>query len=105
MAEALALLDQRGERRWEAELYRLYEELSLCIGAAAPGRTGDHPIRSDASILQCPLCSPEEAFQRAIEIARRQQAKSWELRAVMSLSRLWQQQGKKEEAQQMLAEI
>ena len=44
-------------------------------------------------------------FQQAIEIARQQQAKSLELRAVMSLSRLWQSQGKKEEARQMLAEI
>ena len=42
---------------------------------------------------------------KAIEVARRQQAKSLELRAVMSLSRLWQSQGKKEEARQMLAEI
>jgi predicted ATPase len=41
----------------------------------------------------------------AIEIARRQQAKSLELRAVMSLSRLWQQQGKKEEAHERLSEI
>ncbi len=47
----------------------------------------------------------QRAFLKAIEIARRQQAKSLELRAVMSLSRLWQQQGKKEEARQMLAEI
>ena len=60
------------------------------------------------------LCAPpksqvsrevEECFQRVIDIARRQQAKSLELRAVMSLSRLWRQQGKKEEAHQMLAEI
>jgi predicted ATPase len=42
---------------------------------------------------------------KAIEVARKQQAKSLELRAVMSLSRLWQQQGKKSEARQMLAEI
>jgi predicted ATPase len=42
---------------------------------------------------------------RAIEVARRQQAKSLELRAVVSLSRLWQRQGKKEEAHRMLAEI
>src|SRR5207249_5621057 len=47
----------------------------------------------------------EACFHKAIEIARRQQAKSLELRAVMSLSRLWQQQGKKEEARQLLAEI
>ncbi len=40
-----------------------------------------------------------------MEIARRQSAKSLELRAVMSLARLWQQQGKKEEARRMLAEI
>jgi len=47
----------------------------------------------------------EACFQKAIEIARRQQAKSLELRAVVSLSRLWQQQGKKDEAWQMLSEI
>jgi predicted ATPase len=47
----------------------------------------------------------EEYFQRAIEIARKQQAKALELRAVMSLSRLWQSQGKKDEARQRLAEI
>src|SRR5262245_12002831 len=47
----------------------------------------------------------EECFKKAIEIARHQQAKSLELRAVMSLSRLWQQQGKKAEARQILAEI
>jgi predicted ATPase len=44
-------------------------------------------------------------FLKAIEIARKQQAKSLELRAVMSLSRLWQQQGKKKQARKMLAEI
>jgi len=47
----------------------------------------------------------EGCFQKAIEIAQRQQAKSLELRAAMSLSRLWQQQGKQAEARQMLAEI
>jgi predicted ATPase len=47
----------------------------------------------------------EECFHQAIEVARHQQAKSLELRAVMSLSRLWQQQSKKEEAHQMLAKI
>ena len=47
----------------------------------------------------------EGHFCKAIEIARKQQAKSWELRAVMSLSRLWQHQGKRHEARQLLAEI
>src|SRR6185436_11496947 len=47
----------------------------------------------------------EECFRKAIEIAQKQQAKSWELRAVISLSRLWQQQGKKVEAHEMLSEI
>ncbi len=47
----------------------------------------------------------EACFLKAIEIARQQQAKSLELRAAMSLARLWQQQGKKDEARQMLAEI
>jgi predicted ATPase len=47
----------------------------------------------------------EECFHKAIEIARRQQAKSLELRATINLARLWQQQGKQKEAHQMLAEI
>ena len=47
----------------------------------------------------------EACFHKAIAIARQQQAKSLELRAVTSLSRLWQQQGKKDEARQLLAEI
>jgi predicted ATPase len=47
----------------------------------------------------------EACFLKAIEIAQRQQAKSLELRAAMSLSRLWQSQGKKEEARQMLTEV
>ncbi|TEU12128.1 MAG: hypothetical protein E3J21_21920 [Anaerolineales bacterium] len=47
----------------------------------------------------------EACFQRAIEVARQQQARSWELRATMSLCRLWQRQGKREEARQLLAEI
>ena len=58
-----------------------------------------------ASSVQSLESEAEECFHKAIEIARRQQAKSLELRAVMSLSRLWQQQGKKKEARQMLSDI
>ena len=47
----------------------------------------------------------EACFHQALAVARRQQAKSWELRATLSLSRLWQQQGKRAEARQMLAEV
>ena len=47
----------------------------------------------------------EACFQQALAIARRQQAKSWELRAAMSLGRLWQQQGKRQEACELLAPI
>jgi predicted ATPase len=47
----------------------------------------------------------EACFRQALAIARRQQAKSWELRAAMSLSRLWQQQGTRHEALQLLAEV
>jgi predicted ATPase len=47
----------------------------------------------------------EACFQQAMVIARRQQAKSWELRAALSLGRLWQQQGKRAEARRLLAEI
>ena len=47
----------------------------------------------------------EECFLRAIEVARKQQAKSWELRASTSLARLWQQQGKTAEAHKLLSEV
>jgi predicted ATPase len=55
--------------------------------------------------IRNPQLEAEECFQKAIAIAQKQQAKSLELRATVSLARLWQQQGKKVEARQMLAEI
>jgi predicted ATPase len=58
--------------------------------------------------LQCSVAQPEEAeacFQQALAVARRQQAKSLELRAAMSLARLWQQQGKRDEARELLTPI
>jgi predicted ATPase/class 3 adenylate cyclase len=86
LAEALALVDHTGERYWEAEIYRLKGELLL--RQAVP----DAP-------------QAEACFQQSLTIARRQQAKSWELRAALSLSRLWQQQDKRTEARQLLAEV
>ena len=83
--QALAVVDRNSERHYEAELYRLKGELLLQQDAA----------RRDEAAL---------SLQRAIDIARRQQARSLELRAVVSWSRLWQGQ-KRAEARRMLAEI
>src|SRR5262249_12090611 len=86
MDEAMATIEKTGERHYEAELYRLKGELL----SASPG---DNHVGAEA------------CFREAIGVARGQGAKSWELRAVMSLSRLLQQQGKAAEARTMLAEI
>jgi predicted ATPase/class 3 adenylate cyclase len=86
LAEALALTNDKEERRCEAELYRLQGELLLA-------RAAEHDMEA------------ETCFRQALDVARRQQAKSWELRAAMSLSRLWQRQGKHDEARRLLTEI
>ena len=67
-------------------------------GVSAPGGAAAAPGRPDAA-------QAEACFQQALAVARRQQAKSWELRAAMSLARLWQQQGKRAEARALLAPI
>jgi class 3 adenylate cyclase/predicted ATPase len=106
LAEALAIIDKTGERRDEAELYRLQGELSLqsrhgkTRQSTSAATSTHHPPPSTPAAVEAEAC-----FLKAIESARKQQAKSLELRAVMSLSRLWQQQGKKAEARQLLAEI
>ncbi len=105
LAEALDFVEKTGERVYEAELYRLGGELLLRMGEEEKGRAGDEKSFPHSPILPFPLSSPEACFHKAIDIARRQSAKSLELRAVVSLSRLWQQQGKQQEAHQMLAEI
>jgi predicted ATPase len=85
LEEALALVDQSEERYWEAELHRLKGELLLA-------RSAENQVEAEACLHQ------------ALAVARRQQAKSLELRAAMSLSRLWQHQGKPETARHLLAE-
>jgi class 3 adenylate cyclase/predicted ATPase len=86
LAEALAVANDTGEHRWDAELYRLKGELLVVHSA------GHHT-------------EAETYFRQAFDIARRQEAKSVELRAAMSLSRLWQRQGKQADAHALLAPI
>ena len=87
LTEALAGVDSTGERMYEAELYRLKGELTLQVHG--------QNLESEA----------EASFQKALTVARRQEAKSWELRAATSLARLWQQQGKRIEARDLLAAV
>jgi predicted ATPase len=103
LAEALAFVHDTRERFHEAELYRLKGELTLQQQVHAP--SSEFNVASLQHRTPNTQAEAEACFLKAIEIARRQQAKSLELRAVMSLARLWQQQGKKDDARQMLAEI
>ncbi len=85
VSEALETVATTGERFYEAELHRLRGELSLQ--------------------LPTPLAEAEACLQQALALARRQQARSLELRAAMSLSRLWQRQGKRADARELLAPL
>jgi predicted ATPase len=87
--EALAVIHRNGERYYLAELYRIKGEL-LLLQATERG-----PAQAAA----------EECFHQSIKIARQQKAKSWELRAVMSLARLYQDQNKRAEAHSLLEQI
>src|SRR5262249_47935584 len=86
LSEALTLVETTGERYYAAELHRLKGELLL--QHAAP------------EVSHAKTC-----FQRPLARARRHQAKALELRAAMSLGRLWQQQGKQDAARELLAPI
>jgi class 3 adenylate cyclase/predicted ATPase len=88
LAEAEALVDQTGEYMYLAELFRVKGEL------LQKAVDGGRQTRE----------TPEAYFLRALEITRQQQAKSLELRAAISLSRLWHRQGKRQAAHQLLAE-
>src|SRR5262245_53024617 len=86
LAEAHTLVEQHEERYWEAEVHRLRGVLLL----RQPGT---------------PQAEAETWLRQALDIARQQQAKSLELRAAMSLADLWRQQGKRQEAHDLLAPI
>jgi predicted ATPase len=82
--ETLSFVEETDERYYEAELHRLKGELLLTQGDEAEA---------------------EASLQKAVEVARRQQARSWDLRAIVSLCHLWRKQGRVDEARQKLAEI
>ena len=92
--EALPLVEKTGERYYEAELHRQRGELLLLRVARS------HPDQGSREQHEAETC-----FQHALDVARGQQAKSLELRAAMSLARLWQRQGKRVEAHALLEEI
>jgi predicted ATPase len=86
LTEALAAATEHEYRAYEAEANRLKGELLL--------------RRENSNVVEAQIC-----FERAIEIAREQSAKSWELRATMSLARLLRDTDRRDEARAMLAEI
>ena len=86
LTEALAAAEEHENRDCESEIHRLKGELLL--------------RRDESNTVEAQRC-----FERAIEIARKQSAKSWELRATMSLARLLATEGRRDEAHALLAEI
>jgi predicted ATPase len=85
IGEAMIAVETTKEKWFEAEVHRIAGEIEL-----SPERD---PAKAEAY------------FERALAVARRQQAKSWELRAAMSLARLWHDQGKVSEARELLAPV
>jgi hypothetical protein len=85
LTEALTVADKTGERFYEAELYRLKGQLTLQKLSVASGQLS---VPNPQLLIPNPHAEAEACFRKAIEIARHQQAKSLELRAVTSLSRL-----------------
>jgi len=86
LEEALGWVERNDERLYEAEVHRLKGELLLAQDVPDPAQA-------------------ERCFEQALAVARDQQAKSWELRAAMSMGRLWQRQGKLAEARELLAPV
>jgi tetratricopeptide (TPR) repeat protein len=90
VAEGLAVSEKNGERWFDAELYRIRGELLLKHDAHAELKAEDEA---------------ESCFRQALDIARAQEARWWELRTTVSLARLLDKQGKRDEARAMLSEI
>ena len=86
IGDAITAVEKANERWFEAEVYRMAGEIALKLP------------ESDGA-------KAEAYFERALAVARQQQAKSWELRAAMSLARLWRDQGKPQQARELLAPV
>ena len=86
IGEAMTAVETTKESGCEAEVYRIAGEIAL---------KSPQPDAAKA----------EAYFERALAVARQQQAKSWELRAAMSLARLWRDQGKVQQARELLAPV
>ena len=86
VGEAMRAIETTKETWYEAEVHRTAGEIALLSRDLYAGKA-------------------EAYFDRALSVARQQQAKSWELRAAMSLARLWRDQGKVQEARELLAPV
>jgi predicted ATPase len=86
IAEAMTAVETTKERWFEAEVHRIAGEIALKSPQPDTGKA-------------------EAYFEHALAVARQQQAKSWELRAAMSMARLWRDQGKRNEARDLLAPV
>jgi predicted ATPase len=86
IGEAMTAVETTKERMWEADVHRTAGEIALLLPEP-------HAAKAEAY------------FERALAVARQQQAKSWELRAAMSMARLWRDQGKRDEAREVLAPV
>jgi len=86
IGEAMAAVETTKERWYEAEIHRVTGEIALKLPQLGSSQAGAY-------------------FERALTVARAQQAKSWELRAAMSMARLWHDQGMREKARDLLAPI
>ena len=102
LEEAFAVVEHSDERIWEAELYKRKGELTLQRFKSSLEQATVHSPESSLFRTQA---EAEACFLKAIEVARRQQAKSWELRAAVSLGQLWQAHGKIPEARELLEDI
>ena len=108
--EAFAVIEKTGERLSEAECYRLRGELLLnderkTRNAERRKKPKQMPSVHRSSFIVHHFEEAEVCYQQAIEIARQQNAKSFELRAATSLARLWQRQGKSQEAHTLLSDV